>query len=60
MIAGFAMVAFPADYGISGIMTFLVSHNGTVLQKDLGPETPLLGQAMHAYNPDNTWKETKD
>lgn len=60
MIAGFAMVAFPADYGTSGIMTFLVSHDGTVLQKDLGPDTPFLGRAMHAYNPDDTWKETKD
>ncbi len=60
MIAGFAMAAFPADYGTSGIMTFLVSHNGTVLQKDLGPDTPFLGRAMHAYNPDDTWKETKD
>ncbi len=60
MIAGFAMVAFPADYGTSGIMTFLVSHNGTVLQKDLGPDTLFFGRAMHAYNPDNSWKEVKD
>ena len=60
MIAGFAMVAYPADYGTSGIKTFLVGHNGTVLQKDLGPDTPFLGRAMHAYNPDDTWKVTKD
>jgi hypothetical protein len=60
MIAGFAMVAYPADYGTSGIKTFLVGHNGTVLQKDLGPDTPFLGRAMHAYDPDDTWKVTKD
>ena len=60
MIAGFAMVAFPADYRTSGIMTLLVSHNDTVLQKDLGPDTPFLGRAMHAYDPDATWQEVKD
>lgn len=60
MIAGFAMVAFPADYRKSGIMTFLVSHNGTVLQKDLGPDTLILGQAMHQYNPDATWTATNN
>jgi len=59
MIAGFAMVAYPADYGTSGIMTFLVSHNGTVYENDLGPDTPFLGAAMHEYNPDDMWKDVK-
>ncbi len=60
MIAGFAMVAFPADYGKSGIMTLLVGHNGTVFEEDLGPDTPFLGAAMHEYNPDDIWKEVKN
>ena len=55
MIAGFALVAFPAEYGTSGIMTFLVSHHGKVYQKDLGPRTAAIVQAMQEYNPDATW-----
>jgi hypothetical protein len=60
MVAGFAMVAYPADYGTSGIMTFLVGPNGVVLQKDLGPDTAFLGRAMYAYDPDAKWKEVED
>jgi hypothetical protein len=59
MIAGFALVAFPADYGPTGIMTFLVSHHGKVYQKDLGPRTAAIGKAMQEYNPDATWTEAK-
>jgi hypothetical protein len=55
MIAGFALVAFPAEYGQSGIMTFLVSHHGQLLQKNLGPKTPKIAAKMPAYNPDATW-----
>ena len=55
MIGGFALVAFPATYGSSGIMTFIVSHDGVVYQKDLGPKTAQLANAMKTYNPDKTW-----
>ena len=55
MIAGFALVAYPADYGNSGVMTFLVNHRGVVQQKDLG-EFP----GMDAYDPDDTWSEIED
>jgi hypothetical protein len=60
MIAGFALVAWPADYGTSGIMTFLVSHQGKVLQQDLGEETEVLAAAIQEYDPDDSWVETED
>jgi hypothetical protein len=60
MIAGFALVAWPADYGNSGIMTFVVSHQGKVYQKDLGESTADLGRAMTVYDPDETWEEVLD
>jgi len=56
MIGGFALVARPAEYGVSGIKTFLVSHHGTVYEKDLGPATETLARAMTRFNPDKTWK----
>jgi hypothetical protein len=56
MIGGFALVAWPAEYGVSGIKTFLVSHQGAVYEKDLGPATATLARAMTRFNPDNTWK----
>ena len=59
MIAGFALVAFPAEYGKSGIMTFLVSHHGKVYQKNLGPRTAEIVKAMQEYNPDTTWAEAR-
>jgi DUF2950 family protein len=55
MIAGFALVAFPAEYGVSGVMTFIVNHDGVVYQKDLGPRTRSLAFAMRTFNPDGTW-----
>jgi hypothetical protein len=55
MIAGFALVAFPAEYGNTGIMTFVVSHHGQVYQKDLGPRTAEIAKAMREFNPDATW-----
>jgi Protein of unknown function (DUF2950) len=55
MIGGFALVAFPATYGVSGIVTFIVSHDGVVYQKDLGQKTAQLANAMKTYNPDKTW-----
>jgi len=56
MIGGFALVAWPAEYGVSGIKTFLVSHQGTVYEKDLGPQTSTLARTMTAFNPDKTWQ----
>ncbi len=60
MIAGFALVAYPADYGSSGIMTFIVSHQGNVYQKDLGPDTKEIARKMTEYNPDSSWTLVKD
>jgi DUF2950 family protein len=60
MIGGFALVAFPAAYGESGVMTFLVSHHGTVYQKDLGPRTAAVARDMLEFNPDKTWTEVQD
>ena len=59
MIGGFALVAYPATYGVSGIMTFIASHDGVVYQKDLGPKTAQLATAMKTYNPDRTWSEAE-
>jgi hypothetical protein len=55
MIGGFAMVAYPAQYGASGIMTFIVNHDGVVYEKDLGPDTTATAQSMTRFNPDETW-----
>jgi Protein of unknown function (DUF2950) len=55
MIGGFALVAHPAVYGASGIMTFMVNQDGVVFQKDLGPKTAQAAGAIKAYNPDSTW-----
>ena len=59
MIAGSALVAFPAEYGNTGVMTFLVSHHGKVYQKDLGPRTVAIAKEMQEYNPDATWTEAR-
>ncbi len=57
MIAGFAMVAYPAEYGNTGVMTFIVSHNGKVYQKDLGKESTAIGARMSTFDPGAGWKE---
>jgi hypothetical protein len=57
MIAGFAMVAYPAQYGESGVMTFIVSHNGKVFEKDLGKNTVETGAKMTTFDPGAGWKE---
>jgi hypothetical protein len=59
MVAGFALVAWPAQYGVSGIMTFVVNWNGMVYEKDLGAKTEATAKAMTLYNPDRTWKRAK-
>ena len=60
MIGGFALVSYPAEYGNSGVMTFMVSHAGTVFQKDLGPDTVKLAEQITAFNPDKTWQKVLD
>jgi hypothetical protein len=60
MIGGFALVAYPAEYHNSGVMTFIVSHDGTVFQKDLGPNTAKLAQRMTSFNPDKSWQKVTD
>jgi Protein of unknown function (DUF2950) len=55
MTAGFAFVAYPAEYRSSGVMTFIVDETGTIYEKDLGPDTTKTAQAMTAYDPDATW-----
>lgn len=57
LIAGFAMIAYPADYGKTGVMSFLVNHYGVVYQKNLGPKTDTIARGITEYNPDRTWKE---
>jgi hypothetical protein len=57
MIGGFALVAYPAEYRNSGVMTFIVSHAGTVYQKDLGPNTDELADKITAYDPGAGWKK---
>jgi Protein of unknown function (DUF2950) len=60
MIAGFALVACPTEYGTSGIMTFIISHQGKVYQKDLGSKTSNIVRGMKEYNPDSSWTLVTD
>ena len=60
MIAGFALVAYPAEYGKSGIMTFMVSHQGKLLERDLGENCALNVQAMKGFNPTQGWTVVKE
>jgi len=55
MIGGFALVAAPAKYGVTGVKTFIVSHDGVVYEKDLGPSTSEMFQKMERFNPDRSW-----
>jgi hypothetical protein len=59
MVAGFALVAYPAQYGSSGVMTFIVNQNGVVYQKDLGLKTTALAQAMTTFDPNSTWQKAE-
>jgi DUF2950 family protein len=60
MTAGFAFVAYPAEYRWSGVMTFLVGEDGVVYQKDLGKKTEVRAGGMKEYNPDSTWQKAVD
>ncbi len=59
MIGGFALVAYPANYGLSGIMTFVVNHDGVVYQKNLGERTGKIARGMKQYDPDKTWQKVE-
>jgi len=59
MIGGFAIVGYPAKYGNSGVMTFIVNHDGVVYQKDLGKNTQKIAKAMKKFDPDQTWKKVE-
>ena len=59
MIAGFALVAYPASCGVSGTMTFIVNQDGIAYQKDLGLTTAQVASAMKTYNPDPTWAQAE-
>jgi Protein of unknown function (DUF2950) len=60
LIGGFALVAYPAEYRNSGVMTFIVNHAGTVFQKDLGPNTARIAERMTSFNPDKSWQAVTD
>jgi len=60
MIGGFALAAAPADYRVTGVKTFIVSYEGIVYQKDLGPDTLKIFKDMELYDPDKTWRRTDD
>jgi hypothetical protein len=60
MIGGFALAAAPAKYRVTGVKTFIVSYEGVVYEKDLGPDTLRIFRNMELYNPDKTWRITDD
>ena len=60
MIGGFAAVAYPADYGNSGIMTFMINHKGDIYEKDLGEDTSKSASRITSFNPDQTWRKVVD
>jgi hypothetical protein len=59
MIGGFAMIAWPAEYGASGIKTFIVSHHGIIYEQDLGPNTTWVAKEMTTFNPDASWHKVE-
>jgi hypothetical protein len=60
MIGGFGLVAWPARWGASGVMTFICNHDGVVYEKNLGPQTAAAAEAMTRFNPDSTWKKDEN
>ena len=60
MVDGFAMIAYPAEYGSSGIMTFIVNQGGEVYQKDLGEDSTAFARQIVEYNPEGSWSKVKD
>lgn len=59
MIGGFALVAYPARYASSGIMTFIVNQDGAVYEKDLGKNTEKVAEEMTSFDPNQTWKRVE-
>jgi hypothetical protein len=59
MVGGFAVVAYPATYAVSGVKTFIVNHEGVVYEKDLGPKTVKLAKSMKVFDPDKTWEKVE-
>lgn len=59
MSGGFALVAWPAQYAVTGVMTFMVNHDGVVVEKDLGNGTGAVAEKMTTYNPDKTWQPSQ-
>ena len=60
MLGGFAVVAYPAKYDSSGVMTFIANQDGAIFQKDLGPKTAQIAQAMKRFDPDDSWERVPD
>ena len=60
MILGFGLVAYPAEYGNSGIMSFIVNQEGIIYEKNLGRDTKSIAEAMKIFDPDKTWKKLTD
>jgi hypothetical protein len=59
LLGGFGVVAYPSNYGASGVVTFVVNHEGVVYEKDLGAQTASIGAAMTRFNPDATWRKAQ-
>jgi hypothetical protein len=59
LLGGFAVVAYPATYRVSGVTTFLVNHEGVVYEKDLGAQTASIAGNMTLFNPDSTWRKSQ-
>ena len=59
LVGGFALVAYPASYGSSGVKTFIVNHEGVVYEKDLGPKTGERAKSLKAFNPDTSWEKAE-
>lgn len=57
MIGGFTLVAWPAEYGVSGIRTLIINHDGAVYEKDLGAATAMQARQMTRFNPDRSWEQ---
>jgi hypothetical protein len=60
MIGGFGLVAYPAEYGNSGIMTFIINNDGDIYEKDLGEGTARNASRITSFNPDHTWRKVVD
>jgi hypothetical protein len=59
MIAGFGLLAWPVDYGRSGVMSFIVNQDGVVYERDLGPQTSMVAAGMQRFDPDGSWNKAK-